>query len=99
MPAVFIILVCFLGAGFSLVVFVCWLIFTIFRLLATGIESLFLPRPKPAAIAQQSPASWHCNRTTCRTANPAYARYCRRCGRGLEGRIQNPEGRMQTVPI
>ena len=87
--------------GFSLVVFVCWLVFTIFRLLASGIESLFLARPKCAAITQtqQTPAVWNCHRLTCRTVNPAHARYCRRCGRGVEGRIQKGEGRMQTVPI
>jgi hypothetical protein len=85
MPAVFIILICLVGAGFSLVVFACWLVFSIFRLLASGIESLFLSRPKRAAIphAQQTPAGWTCSRLTCRTANPAHARYCRRCGRAV----------------
>jgi hypothetical protein len=34
MPAVFLILVCFVGAGFTLLMFAGWLIFTIFRLLA-----------------------------------------------------------------
>ena len=81
MPGIFFILVCVVGVGFSAFLFGCWLIFGIFRLLASGIESLFISKPKSAVIAQQTAGGWVCKRATCRTANPSHANYCRRCGR------------------
>ena len=83
MPVIFLILVCFVGVGFSLLLFGGWLIFTIFRLIASGLESLFHPRPKRVLISQQNPGGWTCQRTTCRSGNPSHARFCRRCGRAV----------------
>jgi hypothetical protein len=83
MPAIFLILVCVVGVGFTVLLFGCWLIFTIFRLLASGLESLFRSKPKNSVTARQTVAGWTCGRATCRTANPSHARYCRRCGRAV----------------
>lgn len=83
MPAIFLILVCFVGIGFSLLLFGGWLIFTIFKMLASVIESLFLARPNKAVISQQTPAGWVCPRSMCRSTNPSHARFCRRCGRAV----------------
>jgi hypothetical protein len=84
MPAVFLILVCFVGAGFTLLMFAGWLIFTIFRLLAAGIVSLIHPRSRHAIISQSvATPGWYCQRATCRTANPCHARFCRRCGHAV----------------
>ena len=82
MPAIFLILVCIVGVGLTVLLFACWLIFTIFRLLASALESLFLPKPKNPVIAQQ-PTGWTCKRPTCRTPNPSHANFCRRCGRAV----------------
>jgi hypothetical protein len=81
MPAIFLILVCFVGVGFSLLLFGGWLVFTIFRFIASGLESMFHPRAKRGMITQQASAGWTCPRATCRSANPSHARFCRRCGR------------------
>jgi ribosomal protein L40E len=83
MPVIFLILVCVVGVGFTVLLCACWLIFTIFRLLASGLESLFLSKPKNRVIAQQTAAGWTCKRPTCRTDNPSHANYCRRCGRAV----------------
>jgi len=83
MPAIFLILVCFVGVGFSLLLFGGWLIFTIFRLIASGVESLIHPRSNRAVISQQTSAGWICQRAMCRSANPSHARFCRRCGRAV----------------
>ena len=84
MPVIFLILVCFVGAGFSIVLLGGWVVFTIFRAIAAGIESLFLAKPRQKTIAGQ-PASpgWTCQRATCRSPNPSHARFCRRCGRAV----------------
>ena len=83
MVPIFLILVCIVGIGFTVLLFVCWLVFTIFRLLGLGLESLFLSKPKRAVIDQQTGGGWICKRAMCRTPNPGHANYCRRCGRAV----------------
>ena len=83
MPVIFLIVFCIAGVGFSLLLFGGWLIFTTFRLMAAGVESLFHSRPNRGVISQQSSAGWVCPRQMCRSTNPSHARFCRRCGRAI----------------
>jgi ribosomal protein L40E len=83
MPVIFLILFCFVGGGFSLLLFGGWLIFTIFRVIAFGVESLIHGRPDRGVVSQQSSEGWICQRGMCRAPNPSHARFCRRCGRAV----------------
>jgi hypothetical protein len=87
MAPVFLILVCVVGVGFSLLLFGVWLVFNIFRLIAAGIEHLFHPQShrlaNQDAAVRHTPPIWVCKRALCRSVNPRHARFCRRCGRAV----------------
>jgi len=97
MPVIFLFLVCFVGIGFSLLLFGGWLIFGIFRLVASGVESLMHPRSNRVVISPQTPAGWTCQRPMCRSANPSHAQFCRRCGRPVV--VEKVKARMAMASL
>ena len=78
MEALFVILLCIVAILIAAVVICAWLV------LATG-KALFrlfgfARRPKMRLV---NPAVQTCNNNHCRCDNPAFARFCRRCGKSL----------------
>jgi ribosomal protein L40E len=82
-----VILVLFGVIVVTAVAFCVWVVATIIRLLARGI-SAFLglgSSATPPALVPPKATPWSsvCPRHGCRAANPASARFCRRCGHEL----------------
>ena len=70
----------------SALVFGGWVIVLIIRLLARAIGGgRALSRVGPPRLPHQRACCVHSN---CRAANPATARFCRRCGRTVAGSMQ-----------
>lgn len=66
----------------TVVLFGAWALFTVVRLIISGLNALTSPK-QPQRLINPSAAAiyWTCNQTGCRSTNPAVARFCRRCGR------------------
>ena len=78
MEALLIILLCLLAVLIAGVVLCVWLVFATIK----GVIGLFRPsRPQP--VYAQNPAVQTCDNAHCHCDNPAYARFCRRCGKSL----------------
>ena len=51
-----------------------------------GLLRLFFTAPGPKQVRRDGPGSIQCSRPQCRTENASHARFCRRCGKGLDAR-------------
>ncbi|MEO6434969.1 MAG: hypothetical protein ABIP55_04310 [Tepidisphaeraceae bacterium] len=95
MDVAFTIVVFFVVIVITALIFFGWIAFTVIRLAISGIAALFRPacirapggmggqrlRQVPVAAQQMVRCATH----GCHMMNPAAARFCRRCGRGLPG--------------
>jgi ribosomal protein L40E len=82
-----VILILFGVIVLTAIAFCVWVVATIIRLMARGV-SAFLglgggSTPPYLAAPKATPWSSVCPRHGCRAANPASARFCRRCGHEL----------------
>jgi hypothetical protein len=65
------------------ILFVFWVVATIFR----GISRLFLGpglKQRAALPPREEPHTRLCPRASCKSINPVEARFCRRCGQRME---------------
>jgi len=84
-----------MGALFSVAIFATvimlaamlftgWVMFIVVRALIFGVMSMFgVRRTMPLPMPMRPTATVRCQTQGCRAINPADARFCRRCGRGL----------------
>ena len=78
----------------AVIAFAVWLFASILGFFA---RAVFGPS-KPAQASNAPPAgAVPCQSTRCRAANPAFARYCRRCGRAVAAGVAGREARMKYV--
>jgi len=82
----------------ALLLFVFWLILQLVR----GATRLFLgpglKRVQTRAIAQRAPLhTRNCSQDSCRSMNPAEARFCRRCGRRMDEPQRAPVRRVAML--
>lgn len=74
----FVVILLVLGAiVIAAVLFCAWAVVTIVK----GIFGLFLPKRKRGILVNESVQM--CSNPQCKCANPAHARFCRRCGKSL----------------
>ena len=87
MTPVFSILIFFVVIVFTAVVFFGWIAFSVIRLVFGGVGSLFAPARGPGSRgpinAKRVTNTVQCSLRMCGAINPAEAKFCRRCGRGL----------------
>ena len=93
MSPVFGVLIFFIVIVFTAVLFFGWIAFTVLRAIFGGVGSLFAParaRALRGMNPMRSPVSGtrvvntvQCPLRMCGAINPAEAKFCRRCGRGL----------------
>jgi hypothetical protein len=65
------------------VLFCGWIVFLVGRSLFGAFVSLFAPARPRRTIGPLRPSTVQCPTRMCGAINPAEARFCRRCGRGL----------------
>ena len=89
---IFGILIFFLVIVFTAVIFFGWVAFAIIRFVLGGIGSLFAPgKPgnrllcpdRRGPLRGKATNTVQCSLRMCGAINPADAKFCRRCGRGL----------------
>ena len=83
MSGVFGVFIFFAVIAITVVVFIGWIVYTIVRAILGGAASVLAPRTSSALTMQG--ASVRCATRGCSASNPAQARFCRRCGRGMPG--------------
>jgi ribosomal protein L40E len=84
MTPVFSILIFFVVIVFTAVVFFGWIAFSVIRFVFGGVGSLFAPTQSRGRInASRVTNTVQCSLRMCGAINPAEAKFCRRCGRGL----------------
>ena len=83
MHVVFFSLLVFAAIIIMAVIFVFWLVVTIIRGLARLVVGPGLKQPV-VLPPHDPPNTRRCTRDSCRSINPAEARFCRRCGHRLE---------------
>ena len=95
-------LVLFAAIVITAILFVFWVVLVIFR----GIGRLFLgpglkppaQQPQPRRIVHHDPPhTRRCPQDSCRAGNPAEARFCRRCGNGMEEPNRVPARRVAML--
>jgi hypothetical protein len=67
------------------VLFFGWVLFMVFRGIINGIAWLLGAPGRPAMMGPMGLGAQKCPHHGCGQMNPARARFCRRCGRGLVG--------------
>jgi len=83
----FMVAIFFVVIVLTAVVFFGWVTVALVSVLLRGVGSLFAPTSAAARPRQMSstapPHTVRCSTRGCFAVNPATARFCRRCGRGL----------------
>ena len=79
MGGVFTVFIFFVVIVLTAVVFFGWVVYIIGRSVVGGLVSLFAPA-RPRVMMTNTV---QCPTRMCGAINPAHARFCRRCGRGL----------------
>ncbi|HXE54110.1 MAG TPA: hypothetical protein VN541_13900 [Tepidisphaeraceae bacterium] len=83
MHVMFFSLLVFAAIIITAVIFVFWLVVTIIRGLARLVVGPGL-KPPPVLPPHDPQNTRRCVRDSCRSINPAEARFCRRCGQRLD---------------
>jgi hypothetical protein len=60
-----------------------WVIVSIFRVVGTGLSTVFGGSTKSRPIMMNNPVMRTCTNPRCKVQNPADAHFCRRCGQNL----------------
>jgi hypothetical protein len=92
MSGIFTVFIFFAVIALTAVIFCGWIAFVVVRAIVGGVGSLFMPATWRCSRAR--PMGWtgggrvmlntvQCPTRMCGAINPADARFCRRCGRGL----------------
>jgi hypothetical protein len=83
MSGIFTIFIFFAVIVLTAVIFCGWIVFLIGRTILGGFFSLFTPVRPRMGMGVMRPSTVQCATRMCGAINPAEARFCRRCGRGL----------------
>jgi hypothetical protein len=83
MSGVFGIFIFFIVIVLTAVIFFGWVAFAILRFVFGGVSSLFAPARSSGPVRAKMANTVQCPLRMCGAINPAEARFCRRCGRGL----------------
>ena len=83
MSGIFTIFIFFVIIALTAVIFCGWIAFVIVRSIVGGVGSLFGACGHSTARRPMRLNTVQCPTRMCGAVNPAEARFCRRCGRGL----------------
>jgi hypothetical protein len=81
------------GIAIAAVGFCAWVVVVIVR----GIFGLMKPKQSQPPRRSLNEAVQVCNNAQCRCANPAHARFCRRCGKSLPSLLRVVSGRAAVL--
>jgi hypothetical protein len=93
MEGVFLFLLVIAGIAIAAVGFCAWVLVVIIR----GIFGLIKPKSSQPPRRAGNEAVQVCNNAQCRCANPAHARFCRRCGKSLPSLLRVVAGRAAVL--
>ena len=86
-----------LGILLIVVAVIAFSVWVFARVLGSIFRAIFGPS-QPAQASKTPPAGVvPCQATRCRATNPAFAQYCRRCGRPIGAGVAGRQARMRYV--
>ncbi len=84
--------------GLTAVIFGGWLFINVARLISRGISGLLgVPYQQRPALGR--PTSMRCPRSRCHAENYPTAKFCRRCGIGMDGAAQTTHVKVRQAAL